>query len=234
MLSRVLPRLPHRPLAHPIPAFASSSSSSLLFPPTQSRSASSSSAPKRISRSSQIKDELIPHPLITLVDPISNELLPPAKLSDLLIALDRARFSILLVDPSHDPPICKILDKKAAYTKALEKKDKDRESAAAAQAAGGPVTGAAAGGPAKEVHITWGVTSHDLSHKLGKAKELLGKGHRVTVVINDKKGVAAVAARVRADVIKGVETQLEGVGKLKKQPTNKGAQVFMEFQAPVA
>lgn len=192
--------------------------------------AASTASPKRVSRSSQLKDELIPHTTIVLVDPASSSLLPPAKLADVLIALDRTRFSILLVDPSHDPPICTILDKKAAYTKALAKKEKDSASAAA----GGPITGAAAGGPAKEVHITWGVTMHDLSHKLGKARELLGKGHRVTVVINDKKGVAAVAPRARAEVIKGVETALSEIAKLKKQPTNKGASVFMEFQAAPA
>ena len=195
------------------------------------RFASSTPIPTRVSRSSQIKDELIPHKTITLVDPATNALLPAAQLADILIALDRTRFSILLVDPAHDPPLCKILDKKAAYTKAVEKKEKDSAAAAAAAAAGGPLTGAAAGGPAKEVHITWGVTSHDLSHKLGKAKELLGKGHRLTVVINDKKGVAAVAPRARAEVIKGVENALAEVAKLKKHPTNKGPSVYMEFQA---
>lgn len=217
--------------AHPVPQGVRV----VLPTPSCSRLASSSAPQKRVSRSAQLKDEDIPHRLITLVDPESSSLLAPASLSDILIALDRTRFSILLVDPSHDPPICRILDKKAAYTKAQEKKEKDRVAAVTAAASPTPtLVGLNAGGPPKEVHLTWGVTAHDLSHKLAKAKELLGKGHRVTVIVNNKKDASPIAARAKAEVVKGVQDALAGVAKLRKPPGNKGEQVMMEFHPGVA
>lgn len=219
MITRVLPHLRRTSfLAGAIPRPA------LILPHTPLLFRLASAPAKRpLVRSTQLTDEAIPHPLITLVDPISSSLTPPTSLADLLIALDRTRFSILLVDPSHDPPICKILDKKAQYAKAQSKKAKD----AAPPAAGTPVKNVA--GPPKEVHLTWGVTAHDLSHKLAKAKELLEKGHRVVVVIANKKGADGVDGNKKDEVIQGVQTALEGFGKLRKEPENKGGQVLLEF-----
>lgn len=219
MITRILPYLRRTSLlARAVPRPA------LLLPHTPLLLRLASAPSKRpLLRSTQLTDEAIPHPLITLVDPTTSTLTPPTSLSDLLIALDRTRFSILLVDPSHDPPICKILDKKVQYAKAQSKKAKD----AAPPAAGTPVKSVA--GPPKEVHLTWGVTAHDLSHKLAKAKELLEKGHRVVVVVTNKKGSEGVDGKRKDEVIHGIQAALEGIGKLRKDPENKGGQVLLEF-----
>ncbi|KAK4705732.1 translation initiation factor IF-3, partial [Phenoliferia sp. Uapishka_3] len=224
MLNRLVPQL--RPFLRSRPSLPSSSS--LLAPSSSRLYATPTKKPPQ--KSTQLKDDLIPYPIISLVDPSTSSLLPPAKLSDILLSLDLSRFSLILVDSTASPPICRILDKKEAYTKAQTKKVKEREKVEEAAKEGARV-GGAAGGAAKEVHITWGVTRHDLGHKLNKARELLGKGHRVTVVINDKTGVAAVKPEQRKEVISGVEEQLKEVAVLKKLPKGKQGQVFMEFQA---
>lgn len=111
-----------------------------------------------------------------------------------------------------------------ARNKAAEKK-----AAAIENAASSTPSPKASGGPPKEVQLSWGVTAHDLSHKLNKAKELLGKGARVTVVLKDKKGADSVGKEGRKVVMQSVEKQLEGKGKLVKAPSTQGGMVLMEF-----
>jgi translation initiation factor IF-3 len=171
-----------------------------------------------------LRDEDIPHQTIVLVDPSTKSLLPPSTLSSLLAALDRDRYAIQLVDPSNDPPICRILDKKEAYQKAKDKKVKDAERAATQVAN--------AGGEIKEVHLTWGVSEHDLEHKLKKGRELLAKGNRLLVGLSDKKRAVKVSHDVRNQVIKQVEQSLEGHGVLKGRPTNRDGAVWLEFSKP--
>jgi translation initiation factor IF-3 len=221
--SRLLSHLP--PRAASVARLASPSLLNL------SRRASTAPPKKALNKSTQLKDEDIPHRIITLVDPASSSLLPPAALTDILLSLDRTRFSILLVDPAHDPPICKILDKKALYTAAKNKAVAKKLAASTAPSPSSPTAAPpkAPAGPPKEVHLTWGVTAHDLGHKLAKAKEFLAKGARVTVVLKDKKGAEAVGQQERKEVLEGVERALEGIGKLKKKPENKGGMVMMEF-----
>ncbi|GAA5916294.1 hypothetical protein JCM5296_006821, partial [Sporobolomyces johnsonii] len=181
--------------------------------------APAASSPRSVSKI--LKDEDIPHRTIVLVDPTTKALLPPSTLSSLLAALDRTRYAIQLVDPAHDPPICRILDKKELYQKAKDKKAKDAERAAS--------TAAKSGGETKEVHLTWGVSAHDLDHKLKKGKELLAKGHRLLVGLADKKRTAKVSPEVRDQLMKQVEQALEGHGTLKGRPTTRDGTVWLEF-----
>ena len=191
-----------------------------------------SAIPKRAppTPSTQLKDEFIPFKLLQLVDPTTNVLRPPASLVSILAALDRSQFSLLLVDPAHDPPIVKIIDKKAEYNKLQQKKQATK--AAAVAVANGTSTAKlkAPSGPPREVQLTWGVSAHDLGHKLGKAKELLDKGNRVSVIISNKKGAEVLGAQARAGVIESVKKVMEGHGLLIKSPENKGAQVILEFK----
>lgn len=113
------------------------------------------------------------------------------------------------------------MDKKEAYQKAKDKKVKDAERAATQVAN--------AGGEVKEVHLTWGVSEHDLEHKLKKGKELLGKGYRLLVGLSDKKRTVKVSQDVRSQVMKQVEDALEGHGTLKGRPTNRDGASWLEF-----
>lgn len=208
------------------PARASTSalSAPLLRPhfqparPSHTRLASSN-AP--LQRSTEVKDEQIPYATITLVDPATGSLMAPASLHSLLSQLDRTRYSLILADASHSPPICRILDKKAVYAKAQAKKGKAKDKAAG--------EGSVASGPAKEVQLSWSTSPHDLAHKLGKARELLEKRGKVNVVLVGKKGQPAVQGDVKAQIQRSVESALEEVGKLSKPATVNGGQTILEF-----
>ncbi|GJN88992.1 hypothetical protein Rhopal_001963-T1 [Rhodotorula paludigena] len=173
-----------------------------------------------------VKDEDIPHEVVVLVDPASKSLLPPSTLSSLLASLDRTRFAIQLVDAAHDPPICRILDKKEQYERERERKVRAQERAKEG-------TGAVpTAGPPKEVHLTWGVSAHDLEHKLKKGREILTKGGRVLVCLADKKrATVKVSHEVRQSVIRQVDTALQDVGELKGRPANRDGMVVLEFKA---
>lgn len=187
--------------------------------PSTSRLASSLPTPKPLQRTKEVKDEQIPHRTVCFVDPSSGSLSAPAQLADLLAALDRAKFALLLVDPKHKPPIVRILDKKAAYSKAQAVKQKGKEKDA----------DKGASGPAKEVQISYATTKHDLGHKLGKAKELLEKRGKVNVILVSKKGAPALSAAAKEEVISGVKAGFEGAGKLARPETQDGGKTTFEF-----
>ncbi|GAA5982244.1 hypothetical protein JCM10908_004798 [Rhodotorula pacifica] len=167
-----------------------------------------------------VRDEDIPFKTVVLVDPSTKALLPPSTLSSLLASLDRTRFLIQLADATQDPPICRIVDKKEEYAKSRERQAKAKERVAA----GGGVAG-----PPKEVHLTWGTSSHDLDHKLKKGKDLLAKGNRVAVCLSRKKGAPEVSHEVRKQVLKQIEQSLHGHGTTNGQPTKKMDVVMLEF-----
>ncbi|KAK4056905.1 hypothetical protein OIO90_002155 [Microbotryomycetes sp. JL221] len=194
-------------------------------PTTWIRLASSSSTPARrpLKRDTQIKDEQIPFKQITLVNPETSQLMPPASLRTILNQLDRTRFSILLVDKSHEPPICKILDKKQQYEK---QKAKDKAKKEAAQSTG---SGASSSATPKEIQLTWSTTAHDLSHKLNKAKDMLAKGSKVLVVIKSRKGAEATSQQGKLALQTSIEAALRDNGKLKKKPEVRGGMCQMEF-----
>ncbi|BGP39644.1 hypothetical protein JCM10449v2_003595 [Rhodotorula kratochvilovae] len=176
-----------------------------------------------------VKDEDIPHEVVVLVDPATKGLLPPSRLAELLASLDRTRYAIQLVDPAHEPPICRILDKKEQYQRERDRKAKEQERAKDPAAAPG-----AGGGAPKEVHLTWGVSAHDLEHKLKKGKEMLARGNRVLVCLADKKRVPVkVGQEIRQQVIHQIEHELKGAGELRGRPANRDGMVVLEFK-PVA
>ncbi|GAA6039853.1 hypothetical protein JCM8097_006763 [Rhodosporidiobolus ruineniae] len=180
-------------------------------------------APKRQASKGVLRDEDIPHRTVILVDPTTKALLPPSTVSSLLASLDRTRFSIQLADASADPPICRLVDKKAEYDKAREKKDKDKERA--------KQPNSVANQPPREVHFTWGVSAHDLEHKLKKGREFLEKGGRVQVHLADKKGTTVRPNQeVKQQVIRQVEQALEGIGALQGKPSVKHGQTILEFK----
>ncbi|KAM0787427.1 hypothetical protein ACM66B_003509 [Microbotryomycetes sp. NB124-2] len=217
----IQPQSPCLCFALPIARLASTSAS--LWAPTTKQTSNGSRRP--LKRDTAVKDERIPYKQVVLVDPETSSLMQPASLLSILGALDRTRFSILLVDAQHDPPICKILDKKQQYEQ-QRAKDKAKKQQAASGGSGAGGTGAAT---AKEVQLTWSTTLHDLGHKLNKAKDMLAKGSRVVVIFKDKKGAERPTQQARQDMFRNVEQALQENGQLKKKPEFKGGQCLMEF-----
>ncbi|GAA5830887.1 hypothetical protein JCM11251_001111 [Rhodosporidiobolus azoricus] len=194
----------------PAPVRPFSTSRAVLLPPK-----------KQVSKG-VLRDEDIPYQKVVIVDPATKSLLPPSTISSLLASLDRSRYLIQLVDPSHDPPICRLVDKKEQYTKAREKKAKEVERSKAPSSA--------ASGPPREVHFTWGVSAHDLGHKLKKGKEFLAKGGRVLVCLTDKSGSVKASNELKGQVIREVQKALEGSGMLQGRPSFKNGATILEFK----
>ncbi|BGP15714.1 hypothetical protein JCM10213_006115 [Rhodosporidiobolus nylandii] len=220
------------PLARPPSARACPTCASLVPSSRPARRPFSTSRrallpPKKQAAKGVIRDEDIPHETVVVVDPTSKGLLPPSTVSSLLASLDRTRYAIQLADASHDPPICRIIDKKGEYDKAREKKVKEQERAKTPQSA--------ANQPPREVHFTWGVSAHDLDHKLKKGKEFLEKGGRILVCLADKSGSKVKASgEVKGKVIRDVQNALEGFGTLQGRPTNKHGTTVLEFRPGAA
>lgn len=78
-------------------------------------------------------------------------------------------------DPKGTIAICKLVDRKEARLASVAKEAaaKERRKAKAEE---------------KEVQLTWGVSVNDLGHKLKKARQVIDKGGRVTLVISAPKG----------------------------------------------
>ncbi|KAI5478614.1 translation initiation factor IF3 [Pseudohyphozyma bogoriensis] len=218
LLRQLVPRRVPLPSSSLVPSSSSSlASAAPRLPSLAVRYASSKPTKKK----GNPTDEEIPFTTVALVDPTTSSLLPPAKLADLLASLDRTRFTIVLADQNHEPPICRIVDKKAEFAKEREKKAAKKEKKEA-----NPY----ASSPPKEIHLSWGTTKHDLGHKLGKAKDFLSKGQKVTVYLNVKKGAAAVDQKGKQDMIDEVQRELEAVGRLMRPTTFKGGQAIIEFE----
>ncbi|SCV67506.1 BQ2448_5117 [Microbotryum intermedium] len=213
---------------------STSTSTSTTLPRWSVSTYGTSNAPRKpLQKSTQIKDEDIPHRNIVLVDPETNSLLPSAPLQTILSQLDRTRYSLLLVDAEN--AICKILDKKKEYDKKKHKaqasKDKIEQARNADPSSSSSSAGpsASAGSPPKEVQMTWGVSTHDLAHKLKKAHQFLEKGHRVTVIFKNKADGPHVPKETKDAVMRNVEERLADIGKLSTAPVFKGTWAYMDF-----
>lgn len=169
----------------------------------------------------RVYDEDIPVSTIVIVDPTNGSLLPPTTLRSVLAALDRDRYKLLLVDRTHRPPICRIIDKNEERKQAQEQRQKEKERKANSRTPGA--------GSTKEVHVTWGVSPHDLQHKLKKGKDFLAKGYRLLVVIESKKGVPPVDKQGQRAVLNQIAKVLEDYGKQAGSPSGSYKETQVEF-----
>jgi len=120
------------------------------------------------------RNEAIPFPVVSLVDPETNALQPPTPLKTILASIqDPKSYHVELVaDTPH--PIVRIVDTKEALLKYKEQKKHSRTVARAQEH--------------KEIQMTWGVGSGDLAHKVNKVRQELQKGRRVDLIFAPKKG----------------------------------------------
>ncbi|BGP24250.1 hypothetical protein JCM10295v2_003160 [Rhodotorula toruloides] len=190
-------------------------------PPSKGPLENEAAALAKVKDVKAVYDEDIPVSTIVIVDPTNGHLLPPTTLRSILAALDRDRYKLLLVDRRHKPPICRIIDKEEEKRQALERRQKEKERKADKSAPGA--------GSTKEVHVTWGVSPHDLQHKLKKGRGFLEKGYRLLVVIESKKGVPPIDKQGQGAVLKQIATILEGVGRQAGAPSGTYRETQIEF-----
>jgi translation initiation factor IF-3 len=105
-----------------------------------------------------------------LVDPETGRLNPPVELRDILSQLDLREYSVELVSAG-PTPIVKVINKRETYEKNKERKARARQQM-----------------EQKEIQLTWGIASQDLTHKLKKVRAVLERGGRVDLVYAPRKG----------------------------------------------
>ncbi|KAF9115349.1 hypothetical protein BGX27_008118 [Mortierella sp. AM989] len=140
------------------------------------------------------RDEEIKSPWIQYITPEGNQ--GQKRLSHVLRTIDRSQYYLIEVDPSADPPVCKLFSKKVLY-----KKEKEAKQAKKANVL-----------TTKELQLNWGTDSHDLNHKLSKFRAFLEKGHRLEIQINGKKG-KSTTAQEREAVMERIKAEFEPVSK---------------------
>ncbi|KAG6841344.1 hypothetical protein C0991_012169 [Blastosporella zonata] len=117
----------------------------------------------------------IRHRVVRLVDPETSKLTEPRRLQSILASINHASHYVELVTETPEP-IVKIFDRYLETTRAAEAAFRAREVARQ------NVT--------KEVQVTWGAAPADLAHKVGKVREELARGARVSFVFSRKSGQA--------------------------------------------
>jgi translation initiation factor IF-3 len=90
-------------------------------------------------------------------------------LREVLSRIDRKRFDLVLVNPSHDPPIAKLVPRASAF-----QKNRTLEHATTQQRLRCRE---------KEVRFGTGMGTHDLQLRTAKVRELLERAYRVRVVV---------------------------------------------------
>ncbi|EMD31831.1 hypothetical protein CERSUDRAFT_34630, partial [Gelatoporia subvermispora B] len=136
--------------------------------------------------------------LVRFINPETNK--PEAEktnLLDLLMRIDRKNEYIELVAQIPDP-LVKLKQKVDEHAQAEKKKAKKWLAARQRQM--------------KEIQLTWGAESHDLQHKLDKARGELEEGHRVSIAFLPKKGQPLPSPDQMRTKVQGAVDALKDVG----------------------
>ena len=169
------------------------------------------------------RDEKIQYNFVRFVDPTTNRLTDPTRLSHILSTIDRTKEYVELISAEQGSiPIVKIISKKKEFDKMKKLKQRARE--------------VAMNNRHKEVQLTWGSTSSDMAHKLERVREELEKGLKVDLVFAPKKGQILPRPEERQAQIQEIVDMMADVGKEWKLRDQRRAVVaiFLQGNAPAA
>ncbi|KAJ2490349.1 hypothetical protein IWW37_003234 [Coemansia sp. RSA 2050] len=135
------------------------------------------------------RDEEIESAIVTVISE-EGVVLGAQPLAKVLHEMDRSLYTLVLVDPQQDPPACRVFSRKLIY----EKERLARKQRAAAPKKPRPQT----------IVMSESIGSHDLLIKIGRARDMLAKGKRVTMVVESKgrHRSSAKRAEVGEDIMK--------------------------------
>ncbi|KAI8929924.1 translation initiation factor IF-3, N-terminal domain-containing protein [Entophlyctis helioformis] len=177
---------------------------------TGSNSSSSSSSGKKGgdavgTKNAGIKAEHV------LVISATGEVLGVKALREALALFDPRESDLVMVSPNQNPPVCRIVSRKAAYDK--------KKAAAAGSSSGAAQPDLAAqqrkrhAGVVKEFEVNSTISDHDLDVKLSKAEQLLDKGYRLQITIFERGNKQSAA------VLKAIVEKLQGIAGVHGTPT---------------
>ncbi|KAI0378609.1 hypothetical protein F5Y04DRAFT_261794 [Hypomontagnella monticulosa] len=158
--------------------------------------------------------------------PPDSTLSPPRRTDAVLEELNLKTHTLVMVAPPPESDeggkpaaICRIIDNAAERAAALEAAQQARRKAV----------------DLKELELSWGITDHDLGHKLKGLRRFLEKGLRVEVIVARKRGkrsatkadADAVVAKVREAV-----GEIEGAKETRKMDQGTGGEMRLFFEGP--
>ena len=162
-------------------------------------------------------NEKIPYRLVRVVDPDTEKLSPNKELlHNLLASLDLKKWIVELVSERPEP-IVRISDRKELFQKQKEQRKAAKK-------------GLKSGEAPKEIQLTWGTASGDITHKLAKARAHLEKGYKVDVVFAHKKGQELPGRKEMQTRAQEIVSALEDIAKEWKSREVTPTMTAMFFQ----
>lgn len=163
---------------------------------------------------------------VVLVDPESNARRPPARLTDVLAALNLETHRLVQVTPDdpNDPfftPFCRVVNIE-------ERQQADRQRQAELKA-----NKKASNIGSKTLELNWAIARNDLNHRLTRLKGFLEEGRKVEVVLASKKGGRRATLDECDEVIKRVRSTVDdvkGTTEPKAMDGRVGAFATLTFQ----
>ncbi|KAI8960552.1 hypothetical protein F5Y11DRAFT_329408 [Daldinia sp. FL1419] len=200
-----------------------------FFPPQppQTRFLSTTSSLQRIDLTQKRPTNAnIPYPSVRIVGP-DGALAPTQPLSSVLATLNPKTHTLVMVapPPPHAEPedvdaaICKIVDNAAAKAAAAEAAAIARRKAV----------------DTKEMEFSWGISQHDLGHKLKRLRQFLDQGLLVEVILAKKRGrqpVSMETAQALLDAVREAAGEVEGAKEVRKMDGKVGGVVRLFFEGP--
>ncbi|CAH7686608.1 hypothetical protein BY996DRAFT_4572046, partial [Phakopsora pachyrhizi] len=172
----------------------------------------------------QIKSEYIqlvnPASTTNNKDTGSNQsLINPALTREVLDRLDLNKYTLIEVNSSAKPPICKIVEREALIEKErlkikkqkLQKRVNRHDSIV------------------KEVQLSWFIGANDLEHKLKAVQQSFDKGYKVRIVISSAYKKQEIHPQRKADFLDLVEEKLIGMKGEKIKEETEGRKLIVEW-----
>ena len=114
---------------------------------------------------------------------------------------------LVLMAPTAQPPVCRIMD----YGKfCFERNKKEKEARKKQQVV-----------EVKEIQLSCRIDTHDFQTKVNHATRFLGAGNKVRVVVKFK-GREMTHLDIGRDVLTKFEAAMEGIGQVDKKPILEG------------
>ncbi|KAI1658991.1 hypothetical protein F4813DRAFT_355325 [Daldinia decipiens] len=172
----------------------------------------------------------IPYDYVRIPGPPPDNALSPAQpIRSVLASFNPKTHTLVMVapplstaepdTPEADAAICRIVDNAAAKAAAQEAEQRARRKAV----------------DTKELEISWGISAHDLGHKLRRLRQFLGLGLNVEVILAKKrhaKPVSADAADAVLEAVRGVLALVDGAKETRKMDGKVGEVVRLYFEGP--
>ncbi|KAI1648172.1 uncharacterized protein F4817DRAFT_335145 [Daldinia loculata] len=199
--------------------------------PRHTRTLSTTSVLRRIDLSQKRPTNgKIPYDYVRVVGPAPDNALSPAKpIDSVLASLNPKTHTLVMVAPpssSADPhapeanaAICRIVDNAASKAAAQEAEQRARRKAV----------------DTKELEISWGISAHDMGHKLRRLRQFLDLGLNVEVILAKKrhaKPVPTETAEAVLEAVRGALTLVDGAKEVRKMDGNVGGVVRLYFEGP--